>query len=400
MVGSPPPGEQDEAARLRDEVSTLEHELEEERVAHPLELFFDLVYVFAFTQVVSFVVHHLDVGGVLQGALILALLWWSWGTWTWSLNAVDVTPRVVRIALLAAMAGIFIMGFSVPEAFADGAWWFAGGYVWSRLIAAVVMVLGTKDDAVEQASLRRFLPISFIAPVLVLLGAGIGGDAQPWIWLVAAAVEVTSALLSGDSDWHIDINHFAERHGLIIIIALGEAIIAVGVALEEFELSSALAIRLVVGLAGASAMWWAYFDRLQQVWENALRAADEHSLGRAARDIYSLAHYPMIVGIVFAAVALEEAFLHPDEPMKGVVATLFAVSFGLFILGTVVATFRSHGNILYERIIGAVLIAAITAFSGMNAEYVVLVSTAVIIASLAVEYIRMRDVIRQFGVTH
>ncbi len=378
---------------VRDDSEAPEEEAEE-KAAHPLELFFDLVFVFAFTQVVSLVVHDLTLEGTLQGALILALLWWGWGNWTWAINAVDLEPRLVRVAVLAAMLGVFGMGFSVPTAFEGDGMWIALGYVWVRVISGIVMYLGTRHDPVERQAILSYLPPSLIAPVLIIIGAAIEGDAQAWIWFVAFLVELLSAVLAGRSDWRIDAAHFAERHGLIMIIALGEAIIAVGIALEEFSIDTELAFQLAVGLAGACALWWAYFDRLQEVWETALRQADEHETGHIARDVYSFLHYPMILGVVFYAISLEEAFLHPDDPMPDVVRTLFVVSFALYLLSQAVATYRCWRTVLYERAIGVALIAVLVGVWDGAGKNVVLVTTAVLIATLSAEYWRFRDRIR------
>lgn len=366
----------------------------EEKTAHPLELFFDLVFVFALTQVVSLVVHDLTLTGVLRGTLLLALMWWAWTNWTWTTNVVDLEPRVIRVFVLASMLGVFGMAFAVPTAFEGDGDWLAFGYVLARVLAATVFVVGTRHDPAEIRAVVTYLPISLGATALVLTGGLVGGDAMQWIWLGAVAIELVAAASAGRADWKVDAAHFAERHGLILIIALGEAIIAVGIALEGVAIDASLALLLAVGLAGACALWWAYFDRLQEVMETALRNADAHETGHIARDVYSLLHYPMIVGIIFYAVALEEAFLHPDEPMEDVVASLFVVAIGLYLLAQAVAVWRCWRTYLYERAIGVVVIAVLVASWDGNARDVVLVSTIVLIASLTAEYLRFRARIR------
>ena len=295
------------------------------------------------------------------------------------------------------MLGVFAMAFSVPTAFEGDGMWIALGYAWVRAIAGVVILLGTRHDADGQRAILTYLPISMISPVVVIIGAAMGGDAQPWFWVAALCIELVAAAGAGRADWKIEPGHFAERHGLIMIIALGEAIIAVGVALEGFKISTSLAIQLAVGLTGVSAMWWAYFDRLQEVMESALRLADEHETGRMARDVYSILHYPMIVGIVFYAVALEEAFLHPDDPMENVVATLFVLAIGLYLLALAVAVWRCWRTYLYERVIGVFVIGALVALWGGDAKDIVLVSTIILIGTLSAEYWRFRARIRGDG---
>jgi low temperature requirement protein LtrA len=383
----------DDAARI-GELETEVIELENEKAAHPLELFFDLVFVFAFTQDVSLIVHDLTLGGILRGAMLLALMWWAWTNWTWTTNVVNLEPRIVRVAMLASMLGVFGMAFSVPTAFEGDGMWVALGYVWVRAIAVIVFVIGTRGDPDEQQALLKYLPGSMVAPVIIVVGAAVGGDALQWIWLVAVVFEVVSALLGGRADWKIDAAHFAERHGLILIIALGEGIIAVGIALGGFEIDTSLALQLAVGLTGVCALWWAYFDRLQEVMEGALRAADEHETGHIARDVYSFLHYPMIVGIVFYAVALEEAFLHPDDPMSTVVASVFVAAVALYLLAQAVAVWRCWRTYLYERVIGVAVIAGLVAAWDGAAKNVVLASTVVLILTLTAEYMRFRSRIR------
>jgi low temperature requirement protein LtrA len=381
------------AAGLQAKIDELEEELEE-KTAHPLELFFDLVFVFAITQVVSLVVHDLTTAGILRGALILALMWWAWTNWAWTTNVVDLEPRIIRVAILISMLGVFGMAFAVPTAFEGNGHWLAFGYVVVRVVAAVVFVIGTRHDPVEQKAVMSYLPVSLSATAIVLVGGLVGGEALQWIWLGAIVLELAATAFAGQAEWKVDAAHFAERHGLILIIALGEGIIAVGIALEGVEIDLSLALLLAVGLAGVSAMWWAYFDRLQEVMESALRLADAQETGRIARDAYSLLHYPMIAGVVAYAVALEEAFLHPDDPMENVVAVLFVAALGLYLLAQTVAVWRCWRTYLYERVIGVVAIALLVALWDGAAKNVVFVSTVILIATLAAEYGRFRARIR------
>ncbi len=372
---------------------------DEGKVAHPIELFFDLVYVFAFTRVVGFVVHDHNLESALKGALLLGLLWWSWGTWTWSMNAVDLTNRLRRLMILVSMMFIFLMGYAVPTAFGVDGGWFVAGYLGSRLLALAVMWFGTLHDAIEHASIRSYVPISLIAPAVLIIGAFAGESARPWIWLAALAIEVGAVLIAGQAEWHVDATHFAERHGLIMIIALGEAIIAVGVALtaaagDDASISTALAWRLGVGLAGVAAMWWAYFDKMQTIWEVRLHEADAATAGRVARDLYTLLHYPMITGIVFFAVALEEAFLHPDEPLTGFTRWMLATSVAMYFLAQALATYRAWGQFTYERVIGVGIIALMAAVLTIKAELVVLLVTVVMLATMSAEYWRYRDEVK------
>ncbi len=382
---------------LHDRIEILEEELEEEleeKAAHPLELFFDLVFVFAITQVVSLIVHDLTLAGILRGALILALMWWAWTNWTWTTNVVNLEPRIIRVAILASMLGVFGMAFAVPTAFEGNGEWLALAYLMVRAIAAVVFVVGTRHEPDELRAVVSYLPISLGATAIVVVGGLVGGEALQWIWLGALTLELVATAFAGQVDWKVDAGHFAERHGLILIIAMGEGIIAVGIALEGAEIDTSLALLLAVGLSGVCAMWWAYFDRTQEVMESAMRLADVRETGHIARDVYSLLHYPMVAGIVAYAVALEEAFLHPDDPMEDVVAVLFIAAIGMYLLAQAVAVWRCWRTYLYERVIGVGVIALLVGVWDGAAKDVVLVSTAVLIATLTAEYWRFRARIR------
>ena len=360
-----------------------------------VELFFDLVFVFAITQVVSLVVHDLTWQGVFRGALVMALLWWGWGIWTWTCNAVDLEPRVIRTAVLASMLGVVIMAHAVPFSFEDDRGiWLAAGYLYVRLVGTIVFYVGVRHDPEQRSSFFSYAPFAMLAPIVVVIGA-FTGDAQQWVWLAGFAVELLAAAKAGRADWKVDAGHFAERHGLIMIIALGEAIIAVGASVTDQEPSAELAFLLGLGLAGACAMWWAYFDRLQHAWETALRDADVHETGHIARDVYSLLHYPMITGVVFYAVALEEAFHHPTDPLAEPVRYLLAASLALYLLSMAVAVYRSWRDVLWERIAGvAVMAAVVLIWTDAAAKTMVLFTTVALIATMSLEYMRYRDRIR------
>ena len=267
-------------------------------------------------------------------------------------------------------------------------------YAIPSLVRRTVILLGTRKEPGALRAILTYLPISLAATAMVVIGGLVGGGALQWIWLAALCVEVVASASAGQADWRVDAAHFAERHWLILIIALGEGIIAVGVALGGVRIDRSLSIQLAVGLAGVCAMWWAYFDRLQGALETALRQADIRETGHIARDVYSLLHYPMIAGIVFYAVALEETFMHPDDPMEGVLAVLFVVAVGLYFLAQGAAVWRARRTYLYERVIGVAAIAVLVTIWDGAAKDVVLASTIVLIATMTAEYMRFRARIR------
>ena len=200
-----------------------------DKPADTLELFFDLVFVYAITQVVKLIIHDLTPSGVFHGLLVLALLWWGWGNFTWATNSVDLSPRWVRVGVLVGMAPVFVMSQAVPFAFEGQGLWVAVGYVIVRAIALWLSWLGARDDEEQARGIRLYASAGVIGPVLIIIGTFMG-DGMQWWWLAGFVAELAASGVAGQAEWHLAPGHFAERHGLIIIIALGEAIIAVGAA--------------------------------------------------------------------------------------------------------------------------------------------------------------------------
>ena len=362
----------------------------EEKSATTLELFFDLVFVFAITQVVSLVVHDLTWTGLFHATVILGILWWGWTNWTWVTNLVSLEPRMRKMVVLAAMLGVFIMAHAVPTSFEGDGLWLAVPYVLVSALSSTLMFLDARTSGADLAGFTRYAPLMLVGGVLLVAGAFFE-ETQQWTWLASLGVTMLAAALGGNSDWTIDAKHFAERHGLIMIIALGEAIIAVGATLAGQAPSSEIAVYLAIGLAFAMTLYWAYFDRAQGIWEHALRLADARATGKFARDVYSLTHFPMIIGIVLSAVALETAFHDPNHALEPFVGMIFVIGIASFLLGIAAAAYRANRIILWERVITVGIIAAVVLGPvDMTARTTVIVVTALLVASMVTEYIRYR----------
>lgn len=202
----------------------------EEKSATTLELFFDLVFVFAITQVVGFIVHDPTWSGLLRAGTLLGILWWGRTNWTWVTNIVSLEPRIRRIVILVAMVGLFVMAHAVPSSFEGNGLWLAVPYVGVTLLANVLTLLDARATGANLEGLVRYVPVALLGGGLLIVGAALD-SAQQWIWLAALGVNVFAVAFGGGSVWAVDAKHFAERHGLIMIIALGEAIIAVGATL-------------------------------------------------------------------------------------------------------------------------------------------------------------------------
>ncbi len=366
---------------------TAEEDVPQSKSAIPLELFFDLVFVYAITQVVSLILHDLQWSGVGEGIIVLAIIWLSWSNWTWATNLADLEPRLVRVVILASMIGIFVMAHAVPTVTSGSAAVFAWAYLYVRLLAAGVLIMDAVDSRTRAAT-RTYLPTSFISPLVLIVAAYTSDSPVVW-WIGALVIEIIAALMSGRGHWAVDAGHFAERHGLILIIALGEAIIAVGVSLAEVEPGWELTRLVFAGLTGACALYWAYFDRLQGVWEAGLSHVSVAKRGPLARDVYTLGHFPLIAAVVLYAVALESAFHHPREALHDPVAAILMLALSLFLVGTAVVTWRAFRAVMWERL-GAVAVLGgwLAATTSLQAARVVLGATIILVVAMAAEYAR------------
>ncbi len=200
----------------------------EELAVSPLELFFDLVFVFSITQVAALLAADPTVEGLIGGLLVLLLIWWSWSQYTWALNSLGNESPAIRLALLTAMAAVLFMALAVPDALGDGGMWFAAGYAAVLILGLMVFVVGA--PAGDRSDQARYTVPAFLGVLTVLVGGLLQGEARLAVWAIGMALQIGAAFLADQGDFHIKSGHFAERHGLFVIIALGEIIVAVGLA--------------------------------------------------------------------------------------------------------------------------------------------------------------------------
>src|SRR5918999_406481 len=272
-----------------------------ERRVTPLELFFDLVFVFALTQVTAFLSDHLTWIGMLQGAALLVVLWAAWGGYSWLTNAVpaeDVIPA--RLLIFLAMAAMFVASLAVPDAFGEYGVLFGSAYVVVWLLQVLLYVLATGREPEQRRAMLRLAPGAVGGPVLLIVAGFLDGYAQGALWALGLAIAYGVAFVRGVSGFRIHPGHFAERHGLIVIIALGESIVAVGVGASGVALGARVLVAAVLGIAPAAALWWAYFGLVMLTAERRLSAAQGEERARLALDSYGYLHLPMVAGIVFS----------------------------------------------------------------------------------------------------
>jgi low temperature requirement protein LtrA len=367
------------------------HSEEEKRTGY-IELFFDLVFVFAFTQVTALVVEDTSAAGFARAALVFALVWWAWSAYTWLTNAIDVENVGTRLFVFAAMLAVFFLAIAVPDAFTDEGAWFGIAYFAVRVLQIALYLWGVRDDPVQRGAVLRLAPWFSVAPTVALVG-GFADD--PWrtaLWTASIAIDVVGTLFAARSGLRISPSHFAERYALIVIIALGESIVAIGLAAVGLERDAVFALAIGISLAGAAAAWWAYFGFTQIRAERALHAASEETRGPLARDVYTFFHYPIVLGIVFLAVASKKTLAAPTEALSEGGRAALGLGMALFLLGFVLMRYRVIRRIAWERIAAAVVVVAAAAVLA-DADALVLLALAVValVAALVAESIRFRE---------
>lgn len=318
-----------------------------------VELFFDLVFVFSITQSVGYLHHHLDWAGVGQVILLFWLIWWAWTQFTWALNAADTTHVWVELATLLATAVAFFMAIAVPGAFGDDALWFALPYVAVRGIGLVVYSrVAIANHPSQHRAVRSFTVMSLGGLAAVLGGAIAGGTTQLWLWGMAILLDVIAALSAGDTeDWNLHPEHFAERHGLFVIIALGESLIVAAAGLTGAGISMTVLTVGALAVGTTCALWWTYFGCAKPALDHEFERRTGAEISKLGRDAYTLFHFPLVVGVVGFAAAIEEIALHPSDPLN--LGNRLAMAAGIFLFtGTMSLTlWRATGKIRGARLV-------------------------------------------------
>lgn len=367
----------------------------------PLELFFDLVFVFALTQVTAMMADDLSGEGVLRGMLILALLWWSWTGYAWLSNVVRADEGAVRLVLITAMAAMFVFALTIPEAFDDlpgglhGPVVLAVCYFVFRLMHLVMFWVIARDDPGLRAQLLRFTPSMVGGTAMLLVASTLDGTAQTLAWAAALLADYLGTLLGGSAGWRLrSPSHFAERHGLILIVALGESIVAIGVGVAKLPISVPIVVASVLGLTLASALWWTYFDMSALKGERALAEEPEATRAALARDAYSYFHMPLVAGVVLTALGLKKVLEYVgdfsdhelSDPLKGV--ALYALFGGvvIYLLGHVGFKWRTGHEIGLSRLVPALVLTALVPVAALVPALAALaLLTTVMVATVSFE---------------
>jgi low temperature requirement protein LtrA len=331
---------------------------EEERVT-PLELFFDLVFVLAITQCTTLMSRHATWTGLAQGLLVLGVLWWSWTGYAWLTSVVDPEEGAVRIVMFAAMAAFLIDALCVPEAFASLALAFALAYGVVRAAHIALFMLASRGDPKLRSSVVGLAVSTAIGVGLLVAASALDGIAQGGMWALALALDMAGPFFFGAEGWKLVPGHFAERHQLIVIIALGESIVAIGVGAGA-GLSVGQAAAAVLGIAVAAALWWIYFDVVALVSSRRLIQAEEgRERNEMARDSYSYLHFPMVAGIILLALGMKKTLAHVGDPLDTVPAFALLGGVALYLLGHVAFRLRNIRTLNRQRLLSALILFAL-----------------------------------------
>jgi low temperature requirement protein LtrA len=297
-----------------------------------LELFFDLVFVFTVTQLTTVLAQHLDAVGAARVLLMLGVIWWMYGGYAWLTNAIAPSSTTRRTLLLTGMAGFFVVALAIPEAFGGSGWVFGAGYLVINLVHSALFLFGGNRTAAR--AMAGLAPLNLLSALLVFAGGFLPGPYRYAAWGAAFALQIVTPYLY-QQEWHsVAAGHFVERHGLVVIVAIGESIVAIGLGFANVPIGGGSITVAVLGLCAAYYLWWAYFAGDDERAEHALAAiTDPLRKARVALRGWGYAHYPMLLGIIVLAAGVKKTVGHAFESLSWGPAIALGTGAALFLLG-------------------------------------------------------------------
>ena len=322
-----------------------------ERVS-ALELFFDLVFVLAITQCTALMAHDPTWRGIAQGLVLLGLLWWSWVGYAWLTSVLDPDEGGVRFVLFAAMAALLVASLCVPRAFEDGVGLtLALAYGAVRVAHIALFVLASRDDPELRHSVVGLAVSTAVGVGLLVAGSQLDADARLAVWLLALVLDMGGPLVIDTRGWRLVPGHFAERHGLIVIVALGESIVAIGAGAEE-DVTGGVVLAALLGIAVACAFWWAYFDVASlAIGQRLSETTDVTQRNELARDAFSYLHLPMVAAIVLVALGMKSTLAHVHDPLEWETAAALVGGASLYLFGHVGFKLRGLSLLAVPRLV-------------------------------------------------
>jgi low temperature requirement protein LtrA len=369
---------------------------DEERHASALELFYDLVFVFAITQVSHLLLDHLSWEGAGQAALVLAAVWWAWNYTTWVTNELDPDSIVVRFVLIAVMLASLLMAVAIPQAFGEHALLFAGSYVAIQVGRHTFLTFAAASAGeIERERAGRILTWFVAAGVLWIAGGIADGEARTALWLGALALDYAAPLVTfwvpgqrklDPTTWEVETSHFAERFQLFVIIALGETIVLTGATTSELELDVARVVAFALAFLSTATLWWLYFNYVARIAQRRLELAPDRT--RLARDGYTYLHVVMVAGIIVAAVGDELVIAHPTDVLPGKEVAVVVAGPAIYLVAHALFRLRMAGSISWKRLGGALACIAVGGVGAFAPALVVgALLVAVLVAVIAAEHI-------------
>lgn len=383
------------------------HPTEESHQVTHFELFFDLVFVFAFTQVTQLMADDPTPQGALRGIVLLALLWWAWCSYAWLGNEARADRGLVAATVMVAMIAMFLVALAIPESFADlpGGWnapfVLAACYAVVRLAHLVCyFIAAAGTPALRRQLLLTALPV-VPATALLVVGGVLGPPWQTLLWGLALVVDYVGVAAGGTSGWRLrSAGHFAERHGLIVIVALGESLVALGVGVAEQPISPAVGAGAALGVVAACCLWWLYFRRTGPVAEHALAVTDGTARGRLGRDTYSYLHFPVVASIIFIALGLKKVLEYVSDTeahdltdaLTGMPIVALLGGLAVYLVALAGVRRRAAGSAGPQRIVAAVVLLALIPVAWViPALGALTMATAVLVALVGYEASRTAE---------
>jgi low temperature requirement protein LtrA len=375
-------------ARVREGDWQAEHE---QRVT-PLELFFDLVVVFSITQVTTFLSHSPTWGGLMRALLLLGMLWWAWSAYAWLTNTVDPEEGAVRLAVLAAIAAMLVVSLAAPGAFGRDGVTFGVAYFVVRALHLVLYAIAGRGDRDLLRAVVRIVPTATLGPALLVIAGFLHGPWQLALWGAALAIDYLGAMAGRMRGWRISPAHFVKRFGSIIIIALGESIVAIGVGATGLPLDAGVLGAALLGITVVACLWRLYFDWVAFVAQARLAEATGARRAALARDAYSYLHLPMVAGIVLFAFGLKTTLPDVDHALPTVPAFGLVGGIAVYLLAHVALRLRIGGGLGRGRPVASVLLLGLLPVASKVPALAALGLVAAVCASLiAYEALRYRE---------
>jgi low temperature requirement protein LtrA len=368
----------------------------EEQRSTPLELFFDLVFVFAITQVTGFITHDPSWLRLIEGMAILATLWFAWVSYAWLENRAASDEGPIRVVMLLAMGAMFAVSLAVPGAFGDDGLAFGLAYLLVCLLHLGAYTYVSREDPELRGVVIRLASTIIPAALLLVLAGALDGTPRGICWAAALTVDYGGLAMRGVEGWTVKPGHFAERHGLIVIIALGESIIAIGLGVSGLGFTGGVVSTALLGGAVAAGLWWVYFDFVSLVGEHRFRTAEPADQVRIARDSYTYLHLPMVAGIVLFAVGvkvtLEHSLAHHSDELEAVVALALTGGVAMYLIALSAFRRRNVGRWNLQRLLAAAVLLCLTPLATVTPAWVALAAvTAVVWILVSYETIRFAD---------